>query len=104
MVLLTENERSRLYENARNASTCTRRRNLSRKSRRRNFYLSLERYYRNQENPREDVWRRGRIISREMEQHKKVVKNKWKEDEAECSDEDSSEEETEEDSDSETEI
>jgi hypothetical protein len=103
MVLLTQTERSRLYENARNASSCLRRRNLSRKSRRRNFYLSLERFYRNQENPREDVWKMGRRIAREHEQpHKQKKEREDEECEVETEYEDEEEEE-EEDSDTETE-
>jgi hypothetical protein len=105
MVLLTETQRSRLYENARNASSCTHRRNLSRKSRRKHFYNTALRYYRNSMNPVEDVWRRGRRLSREQQQQPTIQKNKEEdEEEAECSDyeDDDDEDPEEEDCDSES--
>jgi len=96
MVLLTETQRSRLYENARNASSCTHRRNLSRKSRRKHFYNTALRYYRNSMNPVEDVWRRGRRLSREQQQPT-IQKNKEEdEEEAECSDDEDDDDDDEE--------
>jgi hypothetical protein len=99
MVLLTEAQRTRLYENVRNCSSCTRRRNLSRASRRRNFHIYIARMYREHERP-SDVWRHHRQTTRPSSK-------KDEESQAEVDTEDEEEEEEEEedsvsDSDSET--
>lgn len=106
MVLLTEAQRTRLYENVRNCSSCIRRRNLSRASRRRNFHIYIDRMYREPERP-SDVWRHHR---QRATTPRPSAKKEDDESQAEVDDDDGdtedeeedSEDEEEEDSDSET--
>lgn len=98
--MISQEERTRLYENARSVSRCIYRRNLSRIRRRKNFYKTLERYYRNEMNPVEDPWKKGRRLARESELPKKQKEEENEEavceDDNEEDDDDDEEEEQEE--------
>ncbi len=93
MVLMTEEQRTRLYDNLRIMSNCVRRRNLTRARRRRNFHIYIDRMYREPERPA-DVWRHYRNMNN---QQNNLSNNRsaTTEEECECSDDDDDDEEEE---------